>query len=409
MTKNSIIVKITILFAVALLSLSAFSFYFIKMQIDKESSESQRKYGQFIATINQIMRYGGNVELIEKYLAELEFHIVNDDQIKENLSKQIDPHFKGVIAKIVRDNESIYLLLQTPERVTLYRDSFKTVFKNYYLLTFIAFFIVVFLYVLVIKSLLPLKSLRKEIRKFAEGRTDIHCALEQNDEIGELANEFDNAVKKIAALNESRHLFLRTIMHELKTPLTKGRIVAEMIDNPKQKERLCSVFHRLNGLIDEFAKIEEMSSKNYQVSKNEYRLHAILHHVLKKLMIESEQAPTLLDLPTQEVIVKADFELLSLAIKNLLDNALKYSHGGKIFLEAKGDSLNVKNFGAPLPYPIEEYFKPFFKDAKNPHSQGLGLGLYIAKSTLEAQGFPLLYQYEEGMHQFTLKGVVVEK
>lgn len=409
MIKNSLIIKITILFAVALLSLGAFSFYFIKMQVDRENEESQRQYGQFIATINQIMRYGGNVQLIEKYLAELEFHIVEDDAIKEKLSQQIDPHFQGVIAKIVRDNESIYLLLQTPERATLYRDSFKSDFKNYYLITFIALFIVVFLYALVIKSLLPLKSLRKEIRKFAEGRTDIHCALEQSDEIGEVANEFDNAVKKIAALNESRHLFLRTIMHELKTPLTKGRIVAEMLPDARSKERLCSVFSRLNDLIDEFAKIEEMSSKNYRVSKNEYRLHAILHHVLKKLMIEPEIARSLLDLPTQEVIVKADFELLSLAIKNLLDNALKYASGGKVILEKSGDSLVIKNLAPPLPYPIEDYFKPFFKDTKNPNSQGLGLGLYIAQSTLEAQALPLDYHYTEGAHHFEIRGVVVEK
>ena len=406
MIKSSILVKITILFAVALLSLSAFSFYFIKIQIDKETRESQRKYGQFITTINQIMRYGGDINLIEKYLAELEFHAVEDREIRERLTRQIDPFFQGVVAKIVREGESIYLLLQTPDHVALYGDYFKSGFHNYYLITLIVLLVVVFLYVLVLKSLLPLKTLRTEIRKFAQGRTDIHCALAQSDEIGELANEFDNAVKKIAALNESRHLFLRTIMHELKTPITKGRIVAEMVESSTQKERLCSVFRRLNSLIDEFAKIEEMGSKNYQISKRKYRLSAILHDVLNKLMIEQAHA---ISLPTQEVIVCADFEMLSLTIKNLLDNALKYSHEGRIFIEVRGDSLLVCNQSEPLTYPIENYFKPFFKDTKNPSSKGLGLGLYIVKSTLDAQGIALEYRYVKGIHEFCLKGVVVEK
>lgn len=409
MNKNSIIAKITILFAVALVSLSAFSLYFIKSQIDKEHTESQRKYGQFIATINQIMRYGGDITLIKKYLNELDFYVVDDKKLKGKLAQQIDPSFQGVVARVVRDGEAVYLLLQTPLELTLYRDSFKASFKNYYIITLIALFIVVFLYVLVIKSLLPLKSIRKEIRKFAEGSTNINCALSQDDEIGELANEFDNAVKKIAALNESRHLFLRTIMHELKTPITKGRIVAEMIDTERHRERLCSVFDRLNSLIDEFAKIEEMSSKNYKISKNEYRLHTILHHVLKNLMIEPEQTSSLLELPAHEAIVYADFEMLSLAIKNLLDNAIKYTKNGQVSLEIFKDCLIIKNFAPPLEHDIMDYFKPFFKDAKNPSSKGLGLGLYIAKNTLEAQDLSLYYRYEGGAHCFIIKGVIVDR
>ena len=81
-----------------------------------------------------------------------------------------------------------------------------------------------------------------------------------NDEISEVADAFYTAVMQIKKLNESRQLFLRNIMHELKTPITKGRITAEMIPEDKYQKRLISVFEKLEELINEFAAVEEATS-----------------------------------------------------------------------------------------------------------------------------------------------------
>ncbi|MBL1244361.1 MAG: hypothetical protein COA39_008230 [Sulfurimonas sp.] len=75
-----------------------------------------------------------------------------------------------------------------------------------------------------------------------------------------MANEFNNAAKKISALIESRNLFLRNIMHELKTPITKGRFSVEMLEDTKHKERLLNIFIRMDSLINEMALVEEISS-----------------------------------------------------------------------------------------------------------------------------------------------------
>lgn len=166
-----------------------------------------------------------------------------------------------------------------------------------------------------IKSISYLKTLRKEIRKFANGQTNIACKINQNDEIGELSREFENAVEKLTYFNQSRHLFLRAIMHELKTPITKGRITAEMIDNSVYKERLCSVFERLNSLINEFAKIEELSSRNYCLNKQNYVLKDILNQVFAMLLLDKTQIQELFSLPNENYILRCDFEMLTLAIK----------------------------------------------------------------------------------------------
>ncbi len=403
---NSIFAKVTVLFAVALISIAAFSLYLIRTQNVSEHLDIQRKYNQFIVTINQIIRYGGDISLIEKYLQELNFKVVKNPRIQEDLFLEIGSDFDGVVAKILRDDDVIYMLIQTPEKLTLYRDTFKDTFKNSYILAFVAFTVVIFLYLLIIRALIPLKKLRTEIHKFTQGKADVSCLIPQNDEVGELSKEFDKAIKKIDSLNHARHLFLRTIMHELKTPITKGRIVAEMIQDFKQKERLISIFVRLNSLIEDFAKIEEMSSRNYQISKGEYYIYDILQHVFKQLLIDPQQNDFPILLPQENVIVRADFEMLSLAIKNLIDNGLKYKNKGKVEVSIEHDKIAIKNEGKPLLHPINEYFKPFFKDIKNPSSQGLGLGIYIIKNLVEAQGLNLHYKYEHDTHCFSIAGAI---
>ncbi len=409
MSKNSILVKITILFLIAIVGLSAFSYYFIREEINKKAYENQLKYTQFLATINQLVRFGGNIALIEKYLDELGLVQIKNQEILSRFQTHITPNFnQGVIAKIIKEEGGIYLFLQTPNTWHVYGDIHFDRLFNYYLITLIAFIIVVFLFALVIRSLLPLKTLQKEIRKFANGQTDIHCKINQNDEIGELAQEFDNAVKKINALNQSRHLFLRSIMHELKTPITKGRITAEMIDNPLYKKRLCSVFERLNSLINEFAKIEELNSRNYSPNKRSIPLKNILNKVFEMLLLDKEQIATFFILPKEECFLYADFEMIALVIKNLIDNAIKYKTQGQIEIYFKEKNLGIKNHGTPLPYSLQDHSKPFFKDSKS-NTSGLGLGIYIVKSTLESQGLELEYFYKENQNHFIIKGVVSHK
>lgn len=409
MIKNSIIVKITILFLIAIIGLSAFSYYFIREEIDRKNYENQLKYTQFLATINQLVRFGGNITLIEKYLNELGLVQIKNTEILDLFEAHITPNFNhGVIAKIIKEEGGIYLFLQTPQDWRVYGDIHFDRLFNYYIITFIAFVIVVFLFVLVIRSILPLKTLQKEIRKFANGQMDISCKINQNDEIGELAQEFDNAVQKINALNQSRHLFLRSIMHELKTPITKGRITAEMIDNPLYKERLCSVFERLNSLINEFAKIEELSSRNYCPNKQKILLQDVLKRVFEMLLLDEEQITSLFILPQNQQSLYADFEMISLVIKNLVDNAIKYKTQGQIEICIAKKDLWIKNYGNPLPYTLKDHSKPFFKDSKS-NTSGLGLGIYIIKSTLETQGLELNYFHQNNQNIFIIKGVVSQK
>ena len=261
----------------------------------------------------------------------------------------------------------------------------------------IVFLLIIMLYLWVIRSLRPLTELKNKIKKFSEGDLNIQCASDKKDEIAEVANEFDHAVTMIRELLQSRQLFLRAIMHELKTPIAKGRLMSEMLPDEKSKQRMHGIFERLNLLIDEFAKIEKITSKNIELKLHPYKMCDLVEASIDLLMVENPYQYVGVEI-AKDYMIKVDFELFTLVIKNLLDNALKYSTDKRIIVTIDHDHINISNKGEALSEPLENYFKPFHTS-----KGGLGLGLYIVKSILDIHMMELEYRYEEGNNIFTVR------
>ena len=99
-----------------------------------------------------------------------------------------------------------------------------------------------------------------------------------------------------------------------------------------------------------------------------------------------------------------DLELFALAIKNLLDNGIKYSINKKVHVREEEGYLIISNLGEELKKPLVEYFKPFHNDTKD-KNHGMGLGLYIVYSIAKIHGMSLEYEYqkEEGINIFKIR------
>ena len=261
----------------------------------------------------------------------------------------------------------------------------------------IVFLLIILLYLWIVKSLKPLSVLKNKIKTFSEGNLDIQCTSDKNDEIAEVANEFDHAVTMIRELLQSRQLFLRAIMHELKTPIAKGRLMSEMLPDEKNKARMHSIFERLNLLIDEFAKIEKITSKNFKLNIKPYKMSDLLEASIDMLMVENPARLITVKIQ-KDYIVKADFELFTLVIKNLLDNAIKYSTNKHVTVIINENRIEVINKAKALKEPLENYFKPFHSS-----KSGLGLGIYIVKSILDIHHMTLKYRHEEGENIFIVE------
>ena len=88
------------------------------------------------------------------------------------------------------------------------------------------------------------------------------------------------------------------------------------------------------------------------------------------------------------ILIFGDLNFLSIALKNLIENARKYKSGGKIEVftqrwDKERFCLGVSNEGERLQKNIQEYFEPFYRDKKHELTQGYGLGLGIIKGILE--------------------------
>jgi len=200
----------------------------------------------------------------------------------------------------------------------------------------------------------------------------------------------------IRELLQSRQLFLRAIMHELKTPIGKGRLISEMLPDERNKARLHSIFERLNLLIDEFAKIEKITSKNFDLNIKPYKMSDLLEASIDMLMIEYPQRLIHTEIE-EDYLLEVDFELITLVIKNLLDNAIKYSTDKQVTVIISKQSIEIMNKGEQLSQALEHYFEPFHTSKK-----GLGLGLYIVKSILDIHHLDLDYLYKNGDNWFRI-------
>jgi len=254
----------------------------------------------------------------------------------------------------------------------------------------------IFLYVAIIRKLTPLKKLNSQIEEFANGNMNIKITQKSNDEIGKIAQSFDNAIHHIRTLLDSKNLFMRNMMHELKTPITRGRIATEMVEDGIGKETLIRAFERMNELIEELAHVERLTTQNFKPLMRETTLKKIIDNSVFLLLSNKSK----LNINIEDTTITTDKRLLALAIKNLLDNALKYGEDETILIANK-ESIQVISTGKSLEHPLSYYLEPFTQEEKR--NSGFGLGLYIVYNVANRLKYKLDYFHKNGKNIFELK------
>jgi len=250
------------------------------------------------------------------------------------------------------------------------------------------------IYGAILRKLQPLKTLHQQIEKFANGDMNVHITYKYNDEIGKIAKSFDDAIQHINQLSQSKNLFMRNMMHELKTPITKGRIAVEMIDDEATKAVLIRAFERMNELISELAELERVTSRSFEPNFEYLMLDEIVNEATKLLMSSDN-----LIIDIQPYAMTTDKKLMAIVIKNLIDNGFKYGKG-KVILKTNVDIIEVISTGDSLKHPLSYYTEPFSQAEKR--SEGFGLGLYIVDNILQKLGYKLGYRYENGQNIFMI-------
>lgn len=394
MNLHSLTSKITLIFLLASISLMTFFIFYMNNTSHDIDQQVSSKYEKFSAYFREANTANKNIKL---YLKNFGFE------------KELHPHLVLKNKNLILDARGFQtLFFKDHYYFHVQRRGYRMLFKdlNHYgasKLDYASFAFVLFLlfviYFWLLNSLKPLRILQGHISQFAEGNLDIDCHSEKKDEIAMVSNEFNNAVKEINLLLNSRQLFLRTVMHELKTPIAKGRIVSSLVDDDVQKDRLTVIFEKLEYLIDDFAKVEEVVSGNYTIHRQNYRVSSIVDNALEMLLLENIENKISVEIK-EDPSINVDFELISMTLKNLIDNGIKYSDD-KVSIIINSNNVEVVSQGKALNKPLDTYFKPFHNEA-DILKQGMGLGLYIVKSILDMHHMRLEYKHLSGENIFKI-------
>ena len=263
-------------------------------------------------------------------------------------------------------------------------------------LVFLDIFALLIMFLFIIKLLSPLKTITKELKAFANGNLSTRIDIKSNDEIGTLAKSFNNMASSLENSIKTREELLRDIGHELRTPIAKGKFAIEKIDNFSQKELLKKIFQDLEKLTNELIELEKLNISKLNLTI--FSAETLVLESLGKLYLEDESK---VDIEIfEDFKIEGDLDYLSIALKNLIDNALKYAISFPIIIKVDKNQISILNSGEKLSKEFEYYLKPFTQELIQ--RDGFGLGLSIVKKILDKHNFQLIYSYKNGFNIFKI-------
>lgn len=312
----------------------------------------------------------------------------------------LDKDLGFVKMKIIEYNGETFLVINRFGMDYMFKKNDKNIeIHKLILIGYIMFNIAfILLYLNIVRSFYPLKQLRDKIRLLKAGNFDIKIDTDKDDEIGFIAKEFNEAVKALKRNEEIRRWFLRNIAHELKTPITKGKIAIELLDDRVGKENFEKIFSRLEYLVNQLLFVEKISSEKFNLNKECVYIEDIIENSIELLLI-SEKDKVDVNIEKNDKII-VDKNIFPIAIKNLIDNGLKFSEDGKVVVMYRDFKLSVENKGEKPSIDTSLLFEPFIKEVSLKNRDGLGLGLYITKFILQVHGLAVRYNYQNGTNIF---------
>jgi two-component system OmpR family sensor kinase len=404
MKKISITTFVNLLFLFTFISVTASFIFFVEWDQEKYDQFKKERYTNIATTFTTELQRAP----VMKHISSLFKHF----QVKPvlNRSKKL---------AILKDAKLIYVqeLYHGRSRIFLYNKTYYIYIQNYgynlmledisqkglqsdlaLILFALISSILILLYINLTKKLIPLRRLNAQIEEFANGNLNIKIGDYPEDEIGLIAKSFKKSIKFINELIDSKNLFMRNMMHELKTPITKGRILAETINDIEDKRLLIKAFERMNEIISNLAQIEKLTLNTKKIDKVGVKLSNMIEDS-KNLLIYNQDRPSIFE-KYQDIEIFVDRELFTIVLKNLIDNGIKFSDNRRVSVEVNNSHIIFISKGKELSRPLKEYIEPFLQEEKR--NSGFGLGLYIVDNILKLHGFKLLYEHKKEHNRFII-------
>jgi two-component system sensor histidine kinase BaeS len=257
----------------------------------------------------------------------------------------------------------------------------------------------------------PLRELSEATKAVAQGELGYQVQVRSKDEIGQLADSFNQMSADLAKSNQLRKQATADIAHDLRTPLsvilgyTEALSDDKLTGSPEVYATMHQVAQHLNHLVEDLRTLSLADAGELPINLEKSSPAGLLERAVAAYRAQAQeqgislQVKAAADLPTIEV----DPERMLQVLSNLITNALRFTpSGGWIELSASTEGgaviLNVRDNGSGIaPQDLPYVFTRFYRGDKSRQQNGeAGLGLSIARSLVEAQAGSISVESELG-------------
>jgi signal transduction histidine kinase len=248
----------------------------------------------------------------------------------------------------------------------------------------------------------PLHDLRGAVARLADGALDVHVPRTTGDEFGLLTDGFNHMVSRVGAMVRTRDQLLADVSHELRSPLTRMKVTVELLPPDERRARLAEDVVEMERMVSELLELERLrSGSGLRLASED--LAALARDVAKRY---AGTAPgVVVRAPTSAVECTIDGEKVRAVLRNLVENAVKYSLPDSRPVEMTvvegGDSVVIRVADDGVGVPAEEtdrLFEPFYRvdRSRSKSTGGYGLGLSICKRVMDAHGGSIVLERSTG-------------
>ena len=236
----------------------------------------------------------------------------------------------------------------------------------------------------------PILNIQNGVRRIGSGELEHRIDVKRGDELGVLASDVNVMAQDIQKMLDAKRQLLLAVSHELRSPLTRVNVATEMLKEQALKQQIKLDIQEMENLIEEILETERLTTRHQVLDKNDHELNALIKSLIASYFKDDAIK---LHLPKELIHIKVDAARIKLLLKNLLENAVRYTpeEASAVELHAYKENqqliILIKNYGEGiaaehLPYLMEPFYR--VDPARQRETGGYGLGLYLCKIIAEA-------------------------
>ena len=232
----------------------------------------------------------------------------------------------------------------------------------------------------------PIRGIRQGAAHIGRGNFDYRIDKIRHDQLGDLAGDINRLASDVQSMLDAKRALLLGISHELRTPLSRLNLAIELMDNPDDQGSLKAEVAEMEKIIVTLLEAERLNSRHEPLARSTVSVDALVRELIDDFFDRERHRIAVID-NSDGAVVSVDEARVSLLLKNLVSNALRYSPSDSDPVELEFDVrdgeliFHVRDHGPGIPADQASHLgEPFYRGdpSRARDTGGTGLGLYLA-------------------------------